>query len=640
MKKRVLAMLLALALAAALLPVAALAVDVTDLSSLQSAITNAANGTNTEIVLTNNITGSITIPANKIITLDLNGWKLTNTAESHTITVSDGATLTVVDNSADKTGTVDNVSHARGALYNNPGGTVHLYGGIFDRSREQGSATNNNGGNSWYTIKNFGTMTVYAGVTVQQNGTSVGGTTGKYSSLFANGWQNIATAASGSSQEPAPISGVSATLTIMGGTFNGGLNTVKNDDNGNLIINNGTFNNFAQALVQNHNVTTINGGTFNAGAGASYGVDNCGCAAVNDLGTLTINGGTFTGVQYGVYERSSQPPVVNITGGNFNGSTAAVQQANGSNADINISGGTFSGPISKSASAGSLDITGGTFNTDVTDYVDGATPYATLNGTYYAGTGNVQAAAASAPSGSTVTVLKGSVNLSAQEGVTVVNDASNITGTVTVGGRRLSPGAFYTVPYPPATHDDLLITRLPDGSNQPVQVLITLDRILSGPFGGHQFEDGMATLSIAPGQTLYIHQLPVGTNYTISLLDGTVVSGSALTGTILPGVDAMASFTALPGVTPDLPGGEIVEGEEEIVEPGEEEGDVQEGTEETPPEETVPEEGLEELPEEGEVPAEEPVDVPKTGDAAPSIGRAILLGLAVCAIALKKVRAK
>ena len=90
-----------------------------------------------------------------------------------------------------------------------------------------------------------------------------------------------------------------------------------------------------------------------------------------------------------------------------------------------------------------------------------------------------------------------------------------------------------------------------------------------------------------------------------------------------------------------LPGATIVPGDEEIVEPGGEEGDVQEGTEETVPEEgEVPEEGLEELPEEGEDLPEEPVDVPQTGDAAPAAGLAILLGLAACALALKKVRAK
>ena len=91
-----------------------------------------------------------------------------------------------------------------------------------------------------------------------------------------------------------------------------------------------------------------------------------------------------------------------------------------------------------------------------------------------------------------------------------------------------------------------------------------------------------------------------------------------------------------------LPGMDIVPGEEEIIDPGEEGGDVQEGTEETVPEEgEVPEEGLEELPEEGETPAEEePVDVPKTGDSVPTIGLALVLGLAACAVVLKKARAK
>ena len=76
--------------------------------------------------------------------------------------------------------------------------------------------------------------------------------------------------------------------------------------------------------------------------------------------------------------------------------------------------------------------------------------------------------------------------------------------------------------------------------------------------------------------------------------------------------------------------------------PGEEGGDVQEGSEETVPEEgETPEEGLEELPEEGETPAEEePVDVPKTGDSLPSTALALVLGVAACAVVLKKARAK
>ena len=144
-----------------------------------------------------------------------------------------------------------------------------------------------------------------------------------------------------------------------------------------------------------------------------------------------------------------------------------------------------------------------------------------------------------------------------------------------------------------------------------------------------------------PGQSLYIHDLPANMSYEIAVLDGLVTSEHNIAGTTLPGVYTYADFAALPGVTtPDVVPGEeeIIEGEEEIITPGEEEGDVQEGTEETVPEEgEVPEEGLEELPEEGDVPAEEePVDVPKTGDAMPSIGLALVLGLAACAGGFKE----
>ena len=82
-------------------------------------------------------------------------------------------------------------------------------------------------------------------------------------------------------------------------------------------------------------------------------------------------------------------------------------------------------------------------------------------------------------------------------------------------------------------------------------------------------------------------------------------------------------------------------GDEEIIGPGEEEGDVQDGTENTPLEDhdETPDEGEDDIPEEGDMP-DESVDVPKTGDAAPAAGLALLFGLALCAFALKKAGAK
>ena len=181
-----------------------------------------------------------------------------------------------------------------------------------------------------------------------------------------------------------------------------------------------------------------------------------------------------------------------------------------------------------------------------------------------------------------------------------------------------------------------------------MQIQVTLGRILTGSYGGHYFDHGVGVFTLLPGQSLYFHDLPANMTYDVAVLDGLVTAESNMSGTTLPNLTnsmyTNVTFAALPGVTPPdvVPGEEeIIEGEEELITPGEEEGDVQEGTEETPPEETVPEEGLEELPEEGEVPAEEePVDVPKTGDSLPSVGLAFVLGLAACAVVLKKARAK
>ena len=75
-------------------------------------------------------------------------------------------------------------------------------------------------------------------------------------------------------------------LIINGGTFAGGLNTIKNDDGAQLVINDGTFTNMSQATVQNHHVAEIKGGTFNTTGSAQYVVDNEGHnGAANDLGT-------------------------------------------------------------------------------------------------------------------------------------------------------------------------------------------------------------------------------------------------------------------------------------------------------------------------------------------------------------------
>ena len=320
----------------------------TEYGTLQDAINAASDGENTVVVLLNNLTESITVAKEKSITLDLSGYTLTNEAGKHTITNYGDLPIT-------STGVVDNVSHARAALYNAPGAVATLNGGTFDRSYEAGQNADDNGGNSYYTIKNFGEMVVNSGVTVQQDGTSNHGTNGKFSSLFANGWQSVSTAGQGS--EPAYTK--DAVLTINGGTFIGGLNTVKNDDCGVMTINGGEFKNFAQACVQNHNKLTITNGKFDGSElqAASRTVSviyNCGCGADNDKGMLSISGGTFSGGKEETYVICDVSTVseayTDISGGTFTkGSATMIGKID--SAKVAVSGGTF-----KDAAGNAVDV--------------------------------------------------------------------------------------------------------------------------------------------------------------------------------------------------------------------------------------------------------------------------------------------
>lgn len=271
-------------------------------ATLADAISNAAE--NATVVLLKDVKEDVVIPQGKTIVLDLNGCNLTNVA-NHTIT--NNGTLTVTGN-----GTVDNLTHAKGAFYNNVGATAILNGGTYTRSLENGQSSSNSGGNSWYAIKNFGTMTINEGVTVKFDGA--------FSSLVANGWYSY-----GSSSEPAPNGGT-ANLIINGGTFTGGLNTIKNDDGGVLGINGGTFKNVVQHAVLNVNVAIINDGTFDV-TGNSTDEDLLVATVCNrayndsyDKGELTITGGKFSapvGKECVVAQKVGAEPAVTVSGGYF-----------------------------------------------------------------------------------------------------------------------------------------------------------------------------------------------------------------------------------------------------------------------------------------------------------------------------------
>ena len=336
MKRKLLSVLLTLCLAFSLLPTAALAdgegtpapaeVSAAAGTALPAAVDGVITLGNDSYVMSEDTTAFVNVPAGVTATLDLGGKTLTNKADKHTIIVENGATLTITGN-----GIVDNVSHGKGAIVNS--GEVTLNGGTFKRSAEKGTYfPYGNGGNSWYTIANYGTMKINTGVTVKN--------AGGYSSMIRNGGEEK--------------DGVTSdcNLTINGGNFAGGLNTVKNDSFGVLTIKGGNFSNTAQYVIMNWNKAEIAGGTFQTLDTASavlftssYGND------ANTVGKLTVSGGEFkrtSGTQEMIVDHydASNSGTAAVTGGKFdadiskyvpdgyiyNGETNTVEQLTVNNA--------------------------------------------------------------------------------------------------------------------------------------------------------------------------------------------------------------------------------------------------------------------------------------------------------------------
>ena len=337
MKRKLLSVLLTFCLAFSLLPTAALAegegapapAEVPAAAGI--VLPEAADGVitldNGAYVMSGDTTATIKVPNGKNATLDLNGKTLTNKTGEHTIIVENGATLTITGN-----GIVDNVSHGKAAVYNE--GTVTLAGGTFKRSVEKGTYSPYSGnGNSWYTIANYGTMEINIGVTVEN--------AGGYSSMIRNGSDRVT---------------ANCYLTIKGGNFAGGINTVKNDRFGVLTINGGNFSNTAQYVIMNWNKAEITAGTFQTLDTASavlftsaYDSD------ANTVGNLTISGGEFkraSDTQEMIVDHydASNSGTATVTGGKFdadistyvpdgyiyNGETNTVEQLTVNNAVAKI----------------------------------------------------------------------------------------------------------------------------------------------------------------------------------------------------------------------------------------------------------------------------------------------------------------
>lgn len=245
--------------------------SITTYEALKNAIENASDGA--KIVLDGDITGKVTIPEGKNITLDLNGHKIEATG-----TVIDNAgTLTITD------------SKKSGKIISTNNVAVFV---------ESGSST---------TID-------YAEITAQEcaiaTGKAVGSTITINDGVFTS--KDNAVVSGNGSERP----GDSNEITINGGTFNGGITTpgyvacgIYSPWKDEITVNNGTFNiTNGAGIVARAGSVTVKGGTFNTTGntngyvGDSKNLVPCsalvfdsaaGYPAMDAQSTIKVSGGTF-----------------------------------------------------------------------------------------------------------------------------------------------------------------------------------------------------------------------------------------------------------------------------------------------------------------------------------------------------------
>ena len=252
------------------------------MDTLQELINNAAEPVSAK--LEGNIAGSLTVPQDKNVTLDLNGFTLTG-GDSHAIL--NRGTLCIKDSSGN--GKIVASKADTSALRNGDNAVCVIDGGTFTRT--------NAVDNKWHTVENFGDMTFNGGKVIAEDGQSF---------AIVNGWNYI---------NPGEQK---ATMTINNIDMQAGPNGLKNCAGGTLTMNGGTLHctGFWGLSNDSTGVATINGGK----------ITSDGYVAISDGGAkMEINGGTFTGPRGSLYVQNYAQDTV-VKGGSYQNETVEFMQ--------------------------------------------------------------------------------------------------------------------------------------------------------------------------------------------------------------------------------------------------------------------------------------------------------------------------
>ncbi len=291
-----------------------------------------ADGTETTIEMIANemidVVGSaITIPTNKNVVIDLNGFQVVGTAAggSTSALITNKGTLTIKDSSdtnKDGTGTGQLISGAT---------TTWIYEGDGNYA---GSYASN-------TITNSGTLTIESGYV-----------------------ENLSTG--------------SATYAVDNNSSGG--NAILNMNGGLLKARSVAVREFANSTTLKNEVN-VTGGTIQAGYSGIW-IQLPGSDATKAMkASLNVTGGTLTGGSYAFYDysygNSFDATQYNLSGGTFNGYVFSY------GANINITDGTYNGDVAiKQTKPSEVTVSGGKFGGDVYTYGDNASEGFITGGVY------------------------------------------------------------------------------------------------------------------------------------------------------------------------------------------------------------------------------------------------------------------
>ena len=378
------------------------------------------------------------------------------------------------------------------------------------------------------------TISVQGGTVTVKNGNVVGGT-GYYNievTKDSNANLTLADVTATAGNTGSAMIDNYGTLTVTGGTYTGGLDTVKNEPNAKL---------------------TITGGAFTLTKGTSKGFTG----VVFNYGDLTISGGEF--IQSDKSAPYGQAQVVHTDkGGNAVPSTV-------------ISGGTFKNLCTRgtawtvretNAANGATRVSGGAFNKSITeDYcADGFIPTKNADGTYGVKEGHYVAQVGStkyetladairlAAKGKTITLLtdvEQNTQLTINKNITLdlngktIKNTQDIWGDNTVAILSITNGAKVTI-----TGDGAIDAK--ENDCYTINVVKGDLTIENGTFYGNisvvQVQEG--TLSVKGG-TFDLHQKWEGSSkYLFNCIDNAYASGSAnvaISGGTFVGFDPSAS---------------------------------------------------------------------------------------------------